>query len=146
MPYASEEPPTCPEDGTCPAAEEALEPSPLEDLPPAAGPPSSPPLLPPPRPSRPPQSVPEPATSVPDVSDETPTLPDPWASIGESPDLLDLMLLDPEAVSDVFSLLLDDLILDSVPPADLSNDLPFLERLCRETDLPDFRCRQLYGE
>lgn len=61
-------------------------------------------------------------------------------------DLFDIALLDPNALSDVLSLFVDDLILESAPPADRSNDLPFLERLCRETDLPDFRCRQLYGE
>jgi len=144
---APEDPLACGRDGTCAATGQLLETStdtPLQapevpvdgaEMAPTANPVSAP--------NRP-GGVPfEPS---PPPFDDPALLPDPWSPESVHLDLFDIALLDPDALSDVLSLFLDDLILEHVPPANSSNDLPYLERLCRETDLPDFRCRQRYGE
>ncbi len=61
---------------------------------------------------------------------------DPFESGGLSASDVDLLL----------SLMVDNLVLELVTPADLDNDLSLLERLCREGETPDFRCRQRFGD
>lgn len=61
---------------------------------------------------------------------------DPFESADLSLSDIDLLL----------SLFVDNLVLELVTPADLDNDLSLLERLCREGETPDFRCRQRFGD
>lgn len=97
------------------------------------------------------------------AADSTPTTDQPpdelltesfalWLSILDpsllSFDLMGGVFLDPEDGSDLFSLMFDAFLLDSlIPsiPSSFADDFTFLELLCREGETPDFICRQRYG-
>ena len=87
------------------------------------------------------------------------TAPAPQPSIVGSPSLdsfaldaiaigsSDYGLFGPAEAPDLLSLFFDSLVIDPVGPSPLrpSTDPTCLELLCRDTDIPDFRCRQRYG-
>lgn len=74
--------------------------------------------------------------------------------VAADPAAFDSLLLDPFILSmfdstdlpKLLALLLDDLALGLVSPLPSGAGLTFLERLCRQGDEPDFRCRQRFGE
>ena len=78
--------------------------------------------------------VSEPSTAVDPLSSPLPLF-DPFA-----PTLLPLADIDI-----LLSLFLDGLVLDLLAPADLNSEMSYLERLCREGDIPEFICRQRFA-
>ncbi len=85
------------------------------------------------------------ATDPDDPVSEPSTTVDPLLSPLGSFDPLALRLLPLADIDILLSLFVDGLVLDLLTPADLNNELSFLELLCREGDTPEFRCRQLFS-
>lgn len=52
---------------------------------------------------------------------------------------------DPALLPDYLSLFVDGLLLDELQPSVPSSGFTYLELLCRDTGIPEHRCRQLYG-
>lgn len=62
------------------------------------------------------------------------------------PENLGFPLSDIVLFPDLLSVFVDDLLLDLLQPSNPHHEISFLEQLCRDSDIPDFRCRQLYGD
>lgn len=68
---------------------------------------------------------------------------------GASTNSSNLTLAGPVEIDVLLRLLVDAGLLHSLDGGSVGSpaaSLPYLERLCRELDIPDHRCRQLYGE
>lgn len=70
--------------------------------------------------------------------DPSSAVPSPMSDLG-------FPLSDLALIPDLLSSFVDGLLLDMLQPSIPQSNLSFLEQLCRDSDIPDFRCRQLYG-
>jgi len=57
-----------------------------------------------------------------------------------------LSLLGDLYIADLLSIIVDGHFLDAFAPGEAAPEFTFLELLCRDGDIPDFVCRQRYGE
>ena len=84
--------------------------------------------------------MPAPASPAPN-----PTASDPETSTPAPAIDLGFPLSDIALFPDYLSLFVDGLVLDLLPPTTSTGSVSYLEQLCRDTGIPDHRCRQLYG-
>ena len=73
-------------------------------------------------------------------------LTDSSSPVPPSPNDLGFPLSDMALFPELLSSFVDGLLLDILQPSVPQSGPSFLEQLCRDSDIPDFRCRQLYAD